>query len=200
MRVLIFARAPVPGEAKTRLIPELGREGAAQLARRMLLHTVAQAQAADLGPVELCVTPAAHTAVWAELELAADLSWSDQGAGDLGQRMGRAADRATRPGQPVLLIGTDCPQLDAEALRAAARALSNQDACIAPAADGGYALLGLNRCAQSLFTDIPWSTGRVAQITRQRIAALGWSLAELPQLHDIDEPEDLRWLPAGWLG
>ena len=67
-----------------------------------------------------------------------------------------------------------------------------------PAEDGGYVLLGMNSFDPSLFSSIPWSTSRVAALTRQQISQLGWTLAELPVLPDIDEPEDLRWLPASW--
>ena len=209
-RIVIFAKAPLPGYAKTRLIPALGLDGSAQLARRLLMHTIEQALAANIGPVELCVSPSVHHPIWETLPWETlprktparktdPLAWSYQGEGDLGQRMGRAVQRVTAQGESVILIGTDCPGLNADTLRAAAHALDHHHASLTPVSDGGYSLLGLNQYTPRLFTDIPWSTEIVAQLTRQRIAELGWTLQEGPMLHDIDEPDDLQHLPSHWL-
>lgn len=198
VRVIIFAKAPLPGLAKTRLIPQLGRDGAAALARRFLHHTLNEALAAAIGPVELCTTPVPAHASWKAVDIPADIILSAQGEGDLGQRMARAARRSLTQGESVVLTGTDCPALDRHHLRAAANALNNRPCCLIPAHDGGYTLLGLNRYDDALFTQIPWSTSDVTPITRTRIKALGWSLAEFPALHDIDEPADLPCLPADW--
>lgn len=199
VRVVIFAKAPFPGQVKTRLIPRLGAQGAADLARRMLSHTLAQVVAAAVGPVELCATPAPQDPVWRTVGAPAGVTWSDQGDGDLGARMGRAVQRVTSAGDAILLIGSDCPALDALGLRRAAAALQQADATIIPTADGGYVLLGLNRYHPTLFEDIVWSTDSVAQETRRRLARLGWSVEEAAPLYDIDEPADLCWLPRDWL-
>lgn len=106
-RIVIIAKAPVTGFCKTRLVPALGAQGAARLAQRMLVHTVQTALAARLGPVELCVTPARQAFDWPGLGLPEGLEWTEQGEGDLGARMGRAAQRVTADGTPILLIGTD---------------------------------------------------------------------------------------------
>jgi rSAM/selenodomain-associated transferase 1 len=200
IRVIIFAKAPQPGFAKTRLIAALGAQGAADLARRMLAHTVAQALAAAVGPVELCVSPAVDDPAWQAVlpTLPDGVSWTEQGGGDLGQRMGRAVQRAQGGGAAVLLIGTDCPQLGREQLQCAASALQHADAALLPAFDGGYALLGLTGFDASLFAGIAWSTDSVAAETLRRIARLGWTVESLPMLHDIDEPADLQWLPRSW--
>ena len=194
-RIVIFAKAPVAGLAKTRLIPALGAQGAARLAAALLKHAVAQALASGVGPVELCVTPAPADPLWSGLAPQATLTWSDQGNGDLGERMARAAQRVLDAGEPVLLMGTDCPDLTAGRIREAAASLIAADAALVPAFDGGYVLLGLKRFDASLFAGIAWSTATVAQETRLRVEQLGWSLQNLPTLHDIDEPADLRWLP-----
>jgi hypothetical protein len=194
-RIVIFAKAPVAGLAKTRLMPALGAQGAARLASAMLSHAVEQALASAVGPVELCVTPAPHDPVWSGLAPQDSLNWSDQGHGDLGERMARAAQRTLDAGEPVLLMGTDCPELTAGRIREAAASLLATDATLVPAFDGGYVLLGLNRFDASLFTGIAWSTATVAQATQRRVEQLGWSLQTLPTLHDIDEPADLQWLP-----
>ena len=199
LRIVIFAKAPRPGLAKSRLIPALGSDGAAALARRFLAHTLDTALAASVGTVELCVTPAMTDPIWQSLGIPTAVQLTDQGEGDLGERMARAARRVTGSGEAVLLIGTDCPGLGARELQAAAQSLQQCDATLFPAADGGYALLGLNRFHDSVFSDIAWSTDTVAFETLGRLGNLGWSVQSHPPLHDIDEPADLQWLPKDWL-
>ncbi|TAN30385.1 MAG: glycosyltransferase [Castellaniella sp.] len=189
----------MPGMAKTRLIQALGAQGAADLARRMLAHTVVQALAAKVGPVELCASPSQKEPIWQFLPLPTMITWSEQGEGNLGVRLMRATQRVTDAGESVLLIGTDCPALDAAHLRRSADSLRQTDATMVPTVDGGYALLGLNQCHSSLFEDIEWSTDTVAFETLHRMEQLGWKVQNNPMLHDIDRPADLRWLPQAWL-
>lgn len=198
-KIIIFAKAPLPGFAKTRLIPALGVEGAARLARKMLFNTLREAIAAEIGAVELCVTPEINQAAWREIEFPAGIEISDQGDGDLGARLARAAKRGLAQDESVLLIGTDCVELNAPILRSAAVVLKHKDVVIHPAADGGYALLGLARFHPLLFEDMAWSTDRVASETIGRIGQLGWSLEVGTTLHDIDEPDDLKCIPTDWL-
>lgn len=197
--VIVFARAPIPGQAKTRLIPTLGPQGAAALARRMLEHAVAVACDAGLGTVEVCVTPDASHPVFDALRKRHRFSLALQGEGDIGARMHHALVRASMRSQTALLIGTDLPAIDAAMLRTAASALNDHDAVFVPALDGGYGLVGLRRPAPALFRDIPWSTSAVMGTTRARADALGLRVAELPPIADIDEVEDLDHLPAAWL-
>lgn len=199
VRLIIFAKAPQAGLAKTRLIPALGAEGAAQLARRMLTATLATAVAARLGVVELCLTPAPDDPAWHDFSWPAGVQLSGQGEGDLGQRLARAARHGLALGSPVMLIGTDCPQLTPELLRRAAAQLQSHDSVLHATHDGGYALLGLKYENPRVFADIHWSSETVAASTRERISELGWSLAEGERLHDVDTGDDLQWLPAGWL-
>lgn len=189
-QVVIFAKAPVPGRVKTRLIPALGAQGAAALAAQMLERTLEEAKACGVGEVELCSDPAPGDAAWDRYRDVPD-RLTDQGPGSLGERLGRAARRVIGEGDRILLIGTDSPDLDRAHLRAAARALDEFDAVIHPTQDGGYALLGLTRFDFSLFDNIAWSTASVAADTIARIEALGWSLQVAETLRDIDEPADL---------
>ena len=197
--VVVMAKAPVPGYAKTRLIPALGADGAAVLALWLLNRTMAAALAARLGPVELCCAPdTSHPAfnAWAN-ELGVKLT--SQGEGDLGERMARVFERWQPAASQVLLIGTDAPRLDASVLCAAAHALQTQDAVFVPAFDGGYALIGLRQPAPQLFIHMPWSTSQVMQLTRERLHAGALRHAELAALHDIDEAADLVHLQGlGW--
>ena len=190
-RIVIFAKAPVPGNVKTRLVPALGEIGAARLAHQMLLATIAEAENAHLSIPELCTTPHPYDSDWKPFLPKAEIRYTDQGEGDLGERLARAAKRMIQLGENILLIGTDCPALDRHRLRAAAEALLTHDAVIHPTLDGGYALLGLRRFEPSLFSGIGWSGPDVAADTIARIEALGWSLHVGDTLRDIDEPEDL---------
>lgn len=195
VRVVIFAKAPLAGLAKTRLIPALGQQGAAELAQRLLRHTLREALAAQVGPVELCVAPSTDHPIWPTLAIPMSVPLTEQGEGDLGERMARAARRVLDAGESVVLMGTDCPQLDAAQLQQAASALQHAHATLLPAFDGGYVLLGLNQFDASVFSGIAWSTDRVAGTTLQRLEQLNWRVHIGPTLHDIDEPSDLPWLP-----
>ena len=185
-RILIFAKAPVPGRVKTRLIPALGAEGAARLAADMLCETVNEALATGW-EVELWGEP--DPAGWYE---GPPVRLRAQGSGGLGARLAQATRQTLDEASSVLLIGTDCPELDRSRLAAAAAALGPYDAVLHPTEDGGYALLGLKRFSATLFDDMPWSTAAVCDETRARIETLGWSLHVGDTLRDIDEPEDLR--------
>jgi rSAM/selenodomain-associated transferase 1 len=197
-RTIVFAKAPLAGFAKTRLIPALGREGAATLARNMLMGTLHEAISADIGAVELCVTPAIQDPAWQGVVFPTGIEISEQGGGDLGERLSRAAARAFSNTESALLIGTDCVEMSSTLLRNAAQALHEYDAAIHCTTDGGYALLGLNRFSPLLFSDIPWSTSKVASLTSDRIRQLGWSLHIGEILRDVDEPQDMEFLPGNW--
>jgi rSAM/selenodomain-associated transferase 1 len=197
--LIVFAKAPVAGQAKTRLIPALGADGAATLAGWLLDRAVAAGMSAGFHCVELCTAPdPSHPAFQRLAVRHPGLHLGVQGDGDLGARMHRALSRRLAGGAAVLLIGTDAPSLDAATLQAAARALDGHDAVFVPALDGGYALVGLSRPEPTLFADMPWSTPRVMDETRARAQAAGLRWAELPPVADIDEPADLVHLPAPW--
>jgi len=196
--LIVFAKAPVAGAVKTRLIPALGAEGAAALAEWLLAHTLAAAVAAGFDHLELCVAPDTSHPAFGALAAAHGLALTVQGEGDLGARMDRALTRVLRCHRHALLIGTDAPALDAARLRDAAQALHGADAVFVPALDGGYALVGLQRAQPALFQGIAWSTAQVMAQTRTRALAAGLAWAECDPVADIDEPVDLIHLPAGW--
>ncbi len=196
--IILFAKYPAPNKAKTRLQPALGVDGAARMARQLLLHSIEQT--IDTGfSVELCVSPAPTDPCWQALDLPESLRWSTQADGDLGLRMLIASQRALQYFDKVVLIGTDCPSLTTAYIQTAVQQLNQHDAVMIPATDGGYVLLGFRQVDESLFSDIVWSTASVAAVTKQRMAALGWTLTLFDPLHDIDEPKDLKHLPSGWL-
>lgn len=200
-RLLLFAKAPQLGAVKTRLIPALGAQGAAVLARQMLRHTLREALAAQIGPVELCMSPAPQDLAWRGVEVPRTVQRSAQGGGDLGERMARAVLRVTaQQRQSVLLMGTDCPGLTAARLTEAGEQLQAHDAVLVPATDGGYVLIGLKAPCPELFTQMRWSTSTVALETLRRMAALKLRVWQAPPLHDVDEPADLAHLPAALRG
>jgi rSAM/selenodomain-associated transferase 1 len=184
-RIIIFAKYPSAGLVKTRLIPALGASGAAILAEWLLKQAVQQALATGI-KTELCVTPDAAHPCWENIDLPVELHWSNQCAGDLGQRMASAVKRAIQEG-PVLLMGTDSPDLDARCIQAALGQLENHDAVIIPAFDGGYVLLGLKKYDPTLFEEIAWSTSSVFETTKNRLDQLGWSSDVFPARADIDD-------------
>ena len=191
--VAVFAKAPIPGYAKTRLIPLLGPEGAAQVQTRLVARAIATVQAADIGPVSLWCAPDCSHPFFAGLRVSLRL----QPDGDLGTRM-LAAFEAARG--PLVLIGSDCPALGPEDLREAAAALACADVVIAPAEDGGYGLIAARRPQAQLFADMPWSTAAIADRTRARAAAAGLVLHELRTIWDVDTAADYeRAVRAGLL-
>jgi rSAM/selenodomain-associated transferase 1 len=194
--VAVFARAPVPGVAKTRLIPSLGAMGAARLQAAFIRRAVCTATEAALGPVSLWCTPDCADPVFTACRDDFGVELAPQRGPDLGARMLHAFT-VLCPGQPVLLIGTDCPALDVAALRAAAAALeAGDDAVLVPAEDGGYVLVGLARPVAALFDRIAWGSDRVMRESRERLRAAGLRWRELAPSWDVDRPEDLARLAA----
>ena len=186
VRVVAFARFPVAGMCKTRLIPAVGPQGAATIHTKLVEICVAAMRGSGLS-IELRTTGAEAPAFrdW----LGGDIAFVDQGEGDLGDRLARAAAP-----YPVIFIGSDAPDLNADRLIAAATALRTAPAVIGPAEDGGYYLLGLDAPAPWLFNDMDWGTETVFDETMHRLAAYGIAPVVLEPLADLDRPEDLaRW-------
>jgi rSAM/selenodomain-associated transferase 1 len=189
--VAILAKAPIPGFAKTRLIASVGAHAAAILQERLTERAVETAFAAGLGPVTLWCSPSLDQTSFQLLALRYPLVLRQQPDGNLGDRMLGAI--AAQNG-PVLVLGTDCPALTAEDLRAAAAALDGADVVLIPAEDGGYVLIGMRTAYPELFSGITWGTPQVLDQTRARIAVLGLKAAELPALWDVDTEADLARL------
>jgi hypothetical protein len=192
--VAVLARAPVAGQAKTRLIPALGAAGAADLQRWLLQRTVAMALAADVGPVSLWCAGDPQHPDFAHCRAFGSVAVRHQPEGDLGARMLAALSESTAAA--TLVIGTDCPALTATHLREAARALADHDAVVLPAEDGGYVLIGTARPQPALFAGIDWGTERVMAQTRERLRGAGLRWCEPAMLWDVDRPEDLPRLAA----
>lgn len=196
--IIVFTRLPEPGKAKTRLIPALGADGAAELQRRMTMQTVGRAWAisARLPDTHLTIAHEGGTARGMR-EWLGPLDFRKQSHGDLGGRLNRTMLEAHAGGAgKIVITGTDCPDLNEKDLTDALLALEESDVVIGPAQDGGYYLIGMRRPQPCLFEDIPWSTARVFDTTLQRAKAAGLTVGILPTLRDVDEPADVAHAEA----
>lgn len=187
--IAVFARAPVAGQAKTRLIPRLGAEGAARLQRQLIERALARAQSVRGARVTLWTT--ADDAGARALAEAARTTVRLQQGHDLGARMSNAFATTLDGARPMLLIGTDCPAQTAADLETAIAALREADAVIQPAEDGGYVLIGMKQFHPALFEQVAWGSATVLATTRARATERGVRLAELPMSWDLDRSEDL---------
>jgi rSAM/selenodomain-associated transferase 1 len=190
--IVILAKAPIPGFAKTRLIPAIGAHAAAVLQERLTERTVATALAAGIGPVTLCCDPDATHDTFLKMVTRMKITLRPQPPGDLGTRMLAAVATSTGP---VLVIGTDCPALTEAHLRSAAMALRDgNDVVLIPAERGGYVLLGMRKAQPTLFSNIGWGGSSVLADTRARIVEQRLMLVERPPLWDVDTEIDLARL------
>lgn len=189
--VIVFARAPLPGRAKTRLIPRLGAWGAARLQARLTERALQTALASRCGPVELHCTPRTGHAFFQKLRVPLE----KQSGRDLGERMYRALAAALRRRRYAILIGSDAPELRASDLRRALALLrSGCDVVLAPAEDGGYALIGCRVAPRPVFEHIAWGGNDVYDRTVQRFSRLRLRWRALRRVWDVDRPEDVERL------
>ena len=193
--MLVFTRTPVPGQVKTRLIPAIGAARAANLHRAMLWRTVATVARAGIGPVGLWCSPASEHPYFAEIQREFGLSVHLQRGADLGERMHQALRSQAGHASGAVLVGSDCPFLEARDLQLAARALREGcDAVIGPAQDGGYYLIGVRESDLEVFTGIRWGSEQVLAATLQKFRDLGWRWRALTTRCDVDRPADLAAL------
>lgn len=196
-RILVFARAPVPGKTKTRLIPALGAAGAAALHARLVERTLQEARLATYATTELwCADPLQHP-FYRDCARRFGVSCHVQAGEDLGQRMSAALTDALARAHAAVLIGTDSPDLEHRDIEVALRRLRHGiPVVLGPATDGGYVLIGLRHPMPRLFHGIDWGTDQVLEQTRARLREIGSDWMELAPRHDIDRPTDLAWLPV----
>lgn len=192
--IMVFARAPVPHACKTRLIPALGAQGAAELHAKLVRRALRAACGAGAKTVELWCTPAIHHPFFVQCTQEYPIELRLQGEGDLGARMFDALTLALNTHASAIVIGADIPALDAAYLRAAMAALQKAPAVFGPAEDGGYVLVGMREARRELFQGVDWGGPLVMAQTRARLASLRWQAAELSPLWDLDRPDDLQRL------
>lgn len=199
--ILVFAKAPVAGAVKTRLLPRLGADGAALLHRRLLQQALATAAAAAPSALQLWCAPDDSDPFLRAAAARHGASLHAQQGKDLGERMAHAFAQALRRQGRAIGIGCDCAVLDVQHLQDAAAALgAGADAVFAPAEDGGYVLAGLARPVPEIFSGIAWGGPGVMADTRRRLRAAGLRWHELATLWDVDRPGDhQRLLQSGLL-
>jgi rSAM/selenodomain-associated transferase 2/rSAM/selenodomain-associated transferase 1 len=192
-RVIVFARYPEAGQAKTRLIPALGAEGAARLQEALTRHTLASVETL----IELRAGDREIRFAGGDAQRMGNLYGSghryvEQEGEGLGARLEQATAAAFAEGvERLVVIGTDCPQLSSEILSEAFDQLARTDVVLGPAEDGGYYLIGLRAPQPSLFAGIDWGTEHVLRQTLDRAASAGLTTHQLASLPDVDYPEDL---------
>jgi uncharacterized protein len=189
--LVVFAKAPIPGQVKTRLCPPLTPDEAATLHGSFVLDTLERTKAvvATLKlPIDrylACAPSATH--VFFKI--------MDQVGDDLGGRMSQAFGTLFARGyRQVVLIGTDVPTLPLDHVKQALIALENHDLVLGPALDGGYYLIGLKRMTPELFADIPWSTDQVLRLTQRKAATIGLKASLVQPWRDVDTLADLEAL------
>ena len=195
-KLIVLAKAPVPGQVKTRLQPRVSPEDAAKLQAFFIQHTLRLASRLEGVDVELWCAPEISHPVFRQCANKYKVVLKQQQGNDLGERMAHTLQEALRDYQQAVVIGTDCPELTPEYLEDAfSRLRQGIMTVLGPASDGGYVLLGLRRFSPVLFSDIKWGSDQVLFETRERLHQLGWDWIELNTLRDIDTPADLQDFP-----
>ncbi len=184
-RIVVFLKEPRPGQVKTRLAASIGSNAACQ-AYLKLADTVLK-QLASYSELELRFAPDDAIQEIERFKKHPEWRLQPQGEGDLGQRMERAVRGALSEVDAVICIGTDCPYVQKTDIDQAIEVLKGQDAVLGPALDGGYWAIGMRKPEPTLFQDMPWSTSRVLDITRERLQSAGMSFQELRELEDVDD-------------
>lgn len=191
-QLIIFTRLPREGRNKTRLIPALGAAGAARFHDRLARHTLRRAH-------QFCTACGIQLVIRIDGGTPADgVDWlgnhvfKEQGEGDLGTRLDRAVNAAFGGGaQRVIVIGTDCPELDQATLQSAFDRLAHDPIVIGPAYDGGYYLIGLSKPVPTLFHNIDWGGSQVFAQSLAAAKTAGQSVGILHFLADVDVPDDI---------
>lgn len=190
--IVLFAKQPVPGQVKTRLTPPLTSEQACRLYQAALQESVVRLLATGL-PLLLCYS---GSRAWFSTTFPG-LSLMAQSDGDLGQRLSDVLQQAFSLGSgPVVLAGSDCPDLPLSLIEELLEALQVTDVVTIPCRDGGYAMIGVRRWVPTLFSEIPWSTSAVLDATRRRCQEHGLSFYQTAGWEDLDELADLQRLVA----
>jgi hypothetical protein len=185
----IFAKPPVPGAVKTRLIPDIGADKSARVYRYCLEYTLAVVKQSGLD-YQLFISEGSNDPLFDEED------YSLQKGDDLGMRMFHAFQDLLRRGSDgALIIGTDCLDITSMHLQEAAQALADHELVLIPALDGGYALIGCTTIDPSLFDNTRWSSNQVYRQTMKNAGRLNYRIKALESLRDIDSLQDLEHYP-----
>jgi rSAM/selenodomain-associated transferase 1 len=189
--IVVFCKAPIVGEVKTRLMPALSASEAAQAHITLTERLLTWLSASTLCPVHLWCSPDTDHAFFQRCATQYGVSLYSQCEGDLGVKMDQAIQASLAEFEQVLLVGSDCPSLSKPDLIQALSDLdSEQDVVLAPAEDGGYVMIGSKASQPALFTDMVWGTNQVFQSTVDRLNRMGLHFSTTPMQWDVDRFED----------
>ena len=186
-----FAREPVPGLVKTRMLPELSPEQACELHRELVYWTSQVLTGAHLGRVELSVAGNVSSPLFQQCEGLGVKAVNRQVGKDLGERMYNALAEGLERFSKVILVGSDSPQIDTHYLQSAITKLDDADVVLGPAKDGGYVLIGVSDIDKRWFEGVEWGSANVFAETLARFVLTSAQWQPLDVLQDIDRPEDL---------
>lgn len=194
--IFIFAKAPIAGTVKTRLIPAIGADRACQLHHRLITMTVTNAVNSQLADVQLWVGSNPEHAAFIKLQQDHQIEIKTQQGANLGERMCHAMETGLKTYRQVIIVGTDCPFIEKSHYDDSFTQLINKqrDSVIIPALDGGYVLIGLSRVDKTLFENINWGEEDVFSDTKKALETLNYDAYYPSPLADIDRPEDLSLL------
>ncbi|MEQ1559282.1 MAG: TIGR04282 family arsenosugar biosynthesis glycosyltransferase [Methyloglobulus sp.] len=196
--IMVFCKAPIPGQVKTRLIPPLTGDEAAQLHCELTQKTLQTATKNRLCDVQLWCSPDIEQPFFTLLSQTYPITLHQQKGSDLGERMHHAFCQAFNDFTSAIIIGCDCPSLTGGDLEQALSQLNqnqldqSKPCVLSPAEDGGYVLIGLKHPQPDLFENMPWGSEKILELTREKLQALALNHYELTMQWDLDTPEDLK--------
>ncbi len=194
----IFTKVPEMGKVKTRMQPDYPLDFSYELHTQLVKHCLTLCRSLSCLPISIWLSGDTKHFRHIFTEASCFTLYSQVGK-NLGERMQYATEYLLEKHQSVLLIGSDCPFLDAPYLELAIQKLQTNDVVIGPAIDGGYVLIGLKAKSPTVFKDIDWGTEQVHEQTINIINNNGANVYQLDTLADIDRPGDiplLRSLPG----
>jgi len=195
--LIIFAKTPILGTVKTRLIEKLGPQGSVDLHKQLTIHCIEMAVRSSRYSINLWCTPTPEHAFFEAFTSKYSLGLRQQEGANLGERMAFAIKETLESNDIAIIIGSDCPMLTHRDLELIIMKLENgYEAAIIPAEDGGYVLLGLRTFSPTLFKEIEWGGNNVFKKTKAHLLTLGWKWYQHETFWDVDRPNDLEWLNA----
>ena len=190
--ILIFSKAPIVGEVKTRLVPYITAEQTAKLHEELTHDRLHMCTSAKLCDVQLWCSPDTRHPFFVDCRRRYGVQLQTQSGNNLGERMSATMKIMLSQYKKIIIIGTDAPALDIDSIDAVINELERRDIVLVPAEDGGYVLLAASAYHEDLLLDVPWGTEAVLESTVRNIEKLGLSYSLLGTCWDVDRPEDLE--------
>jgi len=189
-QLVVFAKSPLTGHCKTRLIPLLGDIRACEFYKSLLANcfdTISEFSNVD---ISIHIHPDTENPYLSQLRKKYGYEYLSQQGDNLGERMFFSIQQSLKKHSQVVLIGSDCPAIDKDYIDTAFKQLKTHDIVFGPATDGGYVLIGAKKIDECIFRDIQWSTDQVLEQSLKQSASAGYTISLLKTLRDIDTPDD----------